>query len=78
MQWSDLAKEAGNFEKWALDGAQADYDKRFASNNPPTDAKKPFETKLIYKLKKLAPGYFEVTGTLNLILLAVHYHGLKH
>jgi len=67
----DLARglagdERASVAKWALDGAQADYDRRLATGNPPRDALKPLEAKFEITWKKVKPRLLEVRGKINL------------
>ena len=55
------------FEKWAVDGAAADYARRLAENDPPRDALRPLDMGFEVAWKRVAPKVFLIKGKLNLV-----------
>ena len=55
------------FEKWAVDGAAADYARRLAENDPPKDALRPLDMGFEVAWKKVAPKVILIKGKLNLV-----------
>lgn len=50
----------------AAKAAEADYKRRLAANNPPSDARKPLDAGFDVKFAKDAPRIFRISGKLNL------------
>lgn len=51
----------------AAKGAAADYARRVATNNPPSDAGKPVDAQFNVNFEKLAPKVFRIHGSVNIL-----------
>ena len=63
------------FAKWAVDGAEKDYARRVAANDPPRDALKPLNTNFEVTWRKAGPKAILIKGKINLVP-ASEYKGL--
>lgn len=67
----EIAKGRGGmsplFDKWAIEGAEKDYARRIAANNPPRDALKPLNTHFEVAWKKAGPKAILIRGKINLV-----------
>ena len=59
----------------AAKATSADYEKRMAAHNPPSDARKPIDMGFSVKFEKLKPRVFCISGTYNLLNMS-EYAGL--
>ncbi len=70
----DIAKKTDH-AKWAVEGAEKDYNARLASGVPFADTAKPLDMGFDAKVEKVKPGQLRISGSINLIPVS-EYKGL--